>query len=74
MADFTERSFKFSTFFIVTGLMIVGSYVISILLNIFLFHKGFEPFSSNTLTIAFIIFGVGYLFYIVSLTAKDNDG
>ncbi len=69
----SERKFKWSSFLAFTAILLVLSYVLGIIANIFLFKNPFSMGNSVVLAFTFIVFIVGFLLYILSITSKDKD-
>ena len=67
-----DKSFNFVNFLITAAMMIIISFIGGIALNYFM-NNIFSLTSQTTLSFALIIFGVMFMFYIISVTGKDKD-
>lgn len=69
----SEKKFDFSKLLVATLSIAVISMTGGVLMNYFLLDKVFSLTSSNTLTMAFLIFLVAFLFYVLTTSNKKDD-
>ena len=69
----SDKKFDFGKFLITILFIAIFSLVGGVLMNYFLLDRVFSITSSNTLTVAFLIFLCATLFYILTSSGKDKD-
>ena len=73
MSDKSEKQSSFLTFILTTLFFLILSYAGGVGLN-YLMSSTVNFSSRTTLTYAFVIFLVVFLFYVISYTSKDKEG
>ncbi len=73
MSDKSEKQSSFLTFILTTIFFLILSYAGGVGLN-YLMSSTVNFSSRTTLTYAFVIFLVVFLFYVISYTSKDKEG
>lgn len=68
-----ERRFSFPSFIITTIVMFIASYILGVVVNLYLLDGVLAFFSSTTIAATLVPFFIMFMFYIVSLISKDKD-
>lgn len=68
-----ERRFSFPSFIITTIVMFIASYILGVVVNLYLLDGVLAFFSSTTIAATLVPFFIMFMLYIVSLISKDKD-